>query len=1659
MTYERPQTEYSSAAAEVLDPYGLLESDGEQEKPSTEYDEPYSILSEREASQYHSVGNDVAGRELTAQEQRLGHHWSSLLQLDGACVKPEDNFFDLGGTSVQALMLGAATHDDGLLLAVPDVFRNPTLLEMARAVQLQDDKVDDHGQETPAFSLVVDRGSIEETRVEVERQCGISQGMIEDIYPCAPLQKGLMALSMLKPGAYLEQHVYSIPKSWDLASFQTAWHALATCNPILRTRIIQTEQCGWVQVLDRSEIEWTAAVSLESYLQMDRNKTMSFGDPLVRCALIDDATDVCVRFVLTLHHAVQDGWSMKLLPKKITEAYGGSRSNAGARFKDFIKHIEELDYEASKNYWRCELGGSNQSTFPRLPSATYEPLANRRITRTLPLSRDLPSSITISTMIRAAWSMIVARYMDSSDVTIGVTMSGRSVPISGITEMLGPTIATMPVRVRLDTNQKVQEFLETIQRQATEMITHEQYGLQNIQSITNDASMACKFQNLLIIQPMDESPECNSDVGTLREIPMDFPNYLTYALTVECILMPDALKVEMGFDMAVIDELQIGRVLQQFEHVLCQIHTRSNWEKCLNDIELISPSDKEEIMQWNREVPAIEEVCVHQLIEQESLKHPDSSAICSWDGDMSYAKLDDLAGRLAPLLVRNGIGPETFVPLCFEKSLWTVVAMLAVLKAGGAFVLLDPSQPWNRLKRIINLVQAKVALASPQQLELLSTIGTNIIVVELSTIESLPRGNCPLDVKVNPSNALYVTFTSGSTGEPKGSVTEHVSCSSAFTAQIKAKHFQCMSRVLQFASYSFDTSIEEILATLMVGGCICIPEEKERLSDLPGAINRMGVNLAELTTSAASLLTPESVPNLEILRQGGEPMSAALINRWAGVLQLENSYGPSECCVTTTIQKITPNTDPTNIGKGLGCRLWIAEFSDYTTLAPIGTIGELLIQGPNVARGYVNRDLGTATAFIDNPLLPQSLGISSRRLYKTGDVARYNSDGTVSILGRKDAQVKLRGQRIELGEIEHHLSAIDAVARSIVIKPKIGSFRDSLVAVIQLRDGPGKLEDHSTLRSISNDELPGLDDTAYGIRRTLEMHLPSYMVPTTWIVVDHLPSLMTGKTNRSAVAEWLGSVDPQEKLAVQVAAFPSALPTTLANSESTALRLSAKLADLISNGDEQFRSSLEGKDVLLQTYGINSISVVTLASFIKQAFGVTLGIDILTDSSLTVRNLAKHIENAEAGIFGAGRSTKIDLVRELSEMQQSLLKMTESSKCQESASAFKIETIFVTGATGYLGTHILRAALLHPQTKRVITHVRAKTPYHGLQRLINSATTARWWVEGSLSKLEVWTGDLSDEHLGLTVTQWEELSGTSPTNRKVDAIIHNGAAVNWYKDYAALKPANVTSTLDLLCATASSPFLQKFVYVSGGPQWDDGEDNDDDESLMKQIADSNGYCQTKIISELLAKNFARSSERNKKRMSIVKPGYIVGTVAEGIGNIDDFLWRVVAGVVGIEGVSREDMDLWIFLATVDSVAEVVLGSVLQEENEFPTLTKILDGLTVGELWSTISTHFNYNLRQMDHEEWCATLRRDVDRSKQKHPLWPVIHLIGQGQSSLGSKISPTQREVNSIGKGYIQSAIVSNVEYLIRIGFLPGLKGEEVAMSVEAKYSRSQLVV
>jgi amino acid adenylation domain-containing protein len=341
-------------------------------------------------------------------------------------------------------------------------------------------------------------------------------------------------------------------------------------------------------------------------------------------------------------------------------------------------------------------------------------------------------------------------------------------------------------------------------------------------------------------------------------------------------------------------------------------------------------------------------------------------------------------------------------------------------------VPLDPSHPQGRLKHFIDDVKANLVLCSAMHQEKVSGAVEQTLIVDQNLIDSLE--NLPLLSHVQPSNPAYIIFTSGTTGLPKGTIIEHAAFCTSATEHARAMNMRSDSRVFQFASHTFDASVMEILSTLIVGGCVCIPSDMDRMNDIPGAIRRMGVTWTLLTPSVANTLTPKSVPTLKVLVTGGEAMSSGHIAKWKGKICLVNAYGPSETAViASTSTKVDEdgnevNSDTSNIGTAVGGRNWIVDPRNYNKLVPVGCIGELVVEGHIVARGYLNNEQKSAQAFVSHPDWLD--GVKDQgRMYRTGDLVRYNSDGTLSFLARKDTQIKLNGQRIELGEIEHHVKA------------------------------------------------------------------------------------------------------------------------------------------------------------------------------------------------------------------------------------------------------------------------------------------------------------------------------------------------------------------------------------------------------------------------------------------------------------------------------------------------------------------------------------------------------------------------------------------------------------------------------------------------------------
>ncbi|KAL3471464.1 hypothetical protein BJX99DRAFT_263216 [Aspergillus californicus] len=528
----------------------------------------------------------------------------------------------------------------------------------------------------------------------------------------------------------------------------------------------------------------------------------------------------------------------------------------------------------------------------------------------------------------------------------------------------------------------------------------------------------------------------------------------------------------------------------------------------------LSADDRLRLCQWNHKIPTSVYRCVHDLIHERTQCQPQAAAVCASDGEWTYQQLDSVSSRLAQLLrSRHQIIPEQFVPICATKSCWTPVAMLAVMKAGGAFVLVDPSHPPARLRLIAQRVSASVVLTSASCVSVASQMAAQWIVLEGTGASLEYPSPSNLAGVATPENAMYVVFTSGSTGTPKGAVMTHMAYASSATSVLAPFQLGPQSRVLQFASYAFDVSISDHLLTLVAGGCICIPPPGER--DLSKAITTQQVNWACLTPSIARTLRPARVPSLRHLVVAGEAVTQTDVDTWTpSATTLINGYGPAEYAIIISIQSpVSSKTPPACIGKQCAARCWVVDAEDHNQLVPPGTVGELIVEGPALSRGYIKNPEQTARAFIDTPRwLRRSEGWM---FYKTGDLVYLQSDGRLHYEGRKDTMVKIRGQRIELGEVEHHVRHCGSPwVKDVVAEVVAGTRTTAQLTVFILSS-----EAEADVSSSTSLFVPSCPERFHELQTSLRQRVPPYMVPTEMLQVSLIPHTLTGKSDRRRLRE------------------------------------------------------------------------------------------------------------------------------------------------------------------------------------------------------------------------------------------------------------------------------------------------------------------------------------------------------------------------------------------------------------------------------------------------------------------------------------------------------------------------------------------------------------
>jgi amino acid adenylation domain-containing protein len=964
---------------------------------------------------------------------------------------------------------------------------------------------------------------------------------IEDIYPCAPIQRGIL-LSQEK-----DRSLYHVTMVWELQTAESgtpsvprakdAVHQVIACHPCLRTSFVRSfsERALYDQVVVRNaspQIEVVHSPGKGSQgLPSAQVSPLTPDCPSRFTIYVDQNHKVYIRLDAT--HALVDATSFSLIQRDLCLAYEGRLDiSPGPPYASFIAYLQSRNGKEDRLFWEEELKGIHPCLFPSLTD--YQPGdvdECSSLTVQLQHSEEIfaycrAQSVTPANIFCLAWSLVLRSYVGSDDICFGVLASGRELPFAGAQDVVGPLINVLTFRNRLDHDLSVGECLQQVHNNYLRYLHHQTYPLADISHQKGDAAL---FNTVLSIQRLMASAPTSTSLNLVhRRDPVE------YAIAVNIDMEPSRIAVYLRYWRSSLSSEQASLIASSFEQAVHQIITNDHLHPA--QLDLVSPEHKRLLHRWNHELPPFYDAPIHETIQQSVRETPDAPAVRWTKGLFTYRELGFLSDQLALHLRRQGLAPGALVPLCFDKSPWTVVAVLAVIKSGAAFALCDVTHPDSRLRSICQDLQSTIILCSPGQESRCKMIAEKAIVVgeHNNGWKKDDVGTLTPQLPVSGTRTpLFVVYTSGSTGKPKGVVIEHRSFCALVHYQVSVWRMSPAARVMQFASYAFDASVFEILFPLMCGACTCILDEVERRDYLDVTMKRLQVTHAFLTPSVARQLSPAAVPDLQVLVCGGEPLRHQDLHQWAANVRLVDGYGPAECTVfSVSHPSLTRTSRPSDIGRPVGCVVWLVDASDTERLVPVGSLGEILIEGPIVGRGYINNPQATESSFIKPPawlLAVRPDFDPTTRLYKTGDLARYFPDGRLDIYGRKDSQIKIRGQRIELGEVEFQVqSCFPSAAGGIVVDVAPTGLDDGNLALFAFIcfGGPVSSSDvgSQVLRAADEDFVA----EAASASSALFERLPAYMVPSYFLPLANLPINPSGKADRRYLKSLLDI--PAEKL-------------------------------------------------------------------------------------------------------------------------------------------------------------------------------------------------------------------------------------------------------------------------------------------------------------------------------------------------------------------------------------------------------------------------------------------------------------------------------------------------------------------------------------------------
>lgn len=541
------------------------------------------------------------------------------------------------------------------------------------------------------------------------------------------------------------------------------------------------------------------------------------------------------------------------------------------------------------------------------------------------------------------------------------------------------------------------------------------------------------------------------------------------------------------------------------------------------DLNLMTEVDNDDLALRDGPMPPAITKAVHDLVGHMANRSPQADALCSWEGTMTYQEFDSITSALAVRLRTFGIRPDVTVPLFFEKSMWQPVAMIAVSKAGGTWSTLPSDMPHCRMQSIVEQLDCTLAICSGTMVGIASKMVTSVLVLDQQLVAKLATSAKSQDHEgtedahtlppVKPDSVAYVIFTSGTTGTPKGIQVTHQNISTVMGISVQSLGVKdsVEMRRGQMLSYAFDMSLMESLTALCNGGCLCILSEHERLNDISGAMSRMGVTDMDMTPSLADTLDPEDFPTVKRIHLAGQALTKSVADKWQLFVEVFTSYGPAECTILShALSTRDALWNSSCVGRPISSRAYITDANNPHRRLPRGFVGEILIEGPIVSRAYVKNAQQTADVIVDSlSWAPPDHKGTIRRFYRSGDVGFVDSHGLYWIKGRRDLQVKIRGQRLEITEVESILQAyLSKSERAVADIIELCNRTKVLVEFLQ----------------INTDRDAIAPDYTQKLRANISERLPPAFIPSAFLMVDYIPLGPTGKTDRKKLKAMVGKV-------------------------------------------------------------------------------------------------------------------------------------------------------------------------------------------------------------------------------------------------------------------------------------------------------------------------------------------------------------------------------------------------------------------------------------------------------------------------------------------------------------------------------------------------------